>query len=313
VFRRDAENPLDLDLVVVDEVSMIDVELMARLLEALPDRARLILVGDTDQLPAVGAGDVLADLIASRRVPCTALTEIKRQDEGLIIRNCHHIRRGEDIEVDNTRARDFFFVERASEREIIGELLELVAERLPTRFRVDPLRDVQVLVPRRSGTELSCQALNVALQDRLNPGRREDRSRFALGDKVIQTRNNYELEVFNGDLGVVQGIQGRSMLVRFDNPSRVVDLDLHRNDLELGYAVTVHKFQGSEARVVVIPVHSSAGAMLLQRSWLYTAISRAREVCVLVGQRREVRRAIQRDAPQRRFTLLEQLLDADSL
>ena len=308
VFRRDAGNRLDLDLVVVDEVSMIDVELMSHLLDALPDRARLILVGDTDQLPAVGAGDVLGDLIASGRVPCTALTEIKRQDEGLIIRNCHRIRRGEDIEVDNAHARDFFFVERASEREIAAELLELVAERLPARFGVDPLRDVQVLVPRRQGTTLSCEALNTELQARLNPGRRLERSRFAVGDKVIQTRNNYELEVWNGDLGVVQQIEGRSMLVRFDNPSRVVDLDLHRNDLELGYAVTVHKFQGSEARVVVIPVHASAGALLLQRAWLYTAVSRARQVCVVVGQRREVRRAIQRDAPQRRYTLLEQLL-----
>jgi len=308
VFQRGADNPIDVDVLVVDEVSMVDVGLMARLLEALPDRVRLILVGDADQLPAVGAGNVLGDLIASGQIPCSQLTEIKRQDAGLIVHNCHRIRRGEDLLVDNATSRDFFFSERASETQIRDEVIELVSKRLPERFGADPLRDIQVLVPRRRRTALSCDALNRDLQQHLNGSARRDGARFAVGDKVIQTRNTYELEIFNGDLGTVQSIVGRTMLVRFESPERVVDLDLHRNDLELGYAVTVHKFQGSEARIVVIPIHSSAGPLLLQRAWLYTAVSRAREVCVLVGSRREARFAVRRDRGQRRFTLLESLL-----
>jgi len=330
-FGRNAEQPLEVDLVVLDEVSMIDVPLMARFLEAVPDTARLILVGDSEQLPAVGPGNVLGDVIRSGRVAVAELDQIKRQDEGWIVQNCHRIRRGERVHVDNAHSRDFFLIERSHVHEIRDTLIELVSERLPRRYGTDPLRDQQVLVPLRARTELSCDALNRVLQRRLNPraceasaqwggesgaapaaedelGARGAAARIALGDKVIQTRNAYELGIFNGDLGTVEVIEGRSLQVRFDAPERLVDLDVERNDLELAYALTVHKYQGSESRIVVIPIHPSAGSRILQRSWLYTAISRAREVCVLVGSAEELARTVLRDRSHVRSTRLASLL-----
>ena len=323
VFARSAADPIEADLLVLDEVSMIDARLMAALLDAVDPSTRLILVGDTDQLPAVGPGNVLRDIIASERVPCASLTEIKRQDEGLIVRNCHRVRAGEMVEIDNANATDFFFVEREHERDIRDLMLDLVAERLPRRYGADPVRDIQVLAPLRRRTLLGCDTLNPALRARLNPsgsrgtllgtvvdgaGPAESAGTFAVGDKVIQTRNDYEREILNGDLGIVTRVERQVLTVLFESPPREIDLEVHRNDLELAYALTVHKFQGSEARIVVIPVHASAGPLIMQRAWLYTAISRAQEICVLVGQRREVRRAIERDRQQRRHTRLEQLL-----
>jgi len=318
-FARSAEQPLELDLLILDEVSMMDVQLMSQLLEAVPNSARLILVGDVQQLPAVGPGNVLGDMIRSGCIPYAELDEIKRQDEGWIIQNCHRIRRGERIWVDNGHARDFFVLERRHVSDIRDTVIELACERLPRKYGTDPLREQQVLVPLRLRTELSCASLNIALQARLNsvyvpslPANESDQvgsgGRIRPGDKVIQTRNAYELGIFNGDLGTVERLEGRSLCVRFEAPDRLVDLDVERNDLELAYALTVHKFQGSEARIVVIPVHPSAGPRILQRSWLYTAISRARDVCVIVGHPEELDRIVNRDRNQVRCTRLESLL-----
>jgi exodeoxyribonuclease V alpha subunit len=310
VFTRDAENPLEADLIVLDEVSMVDTPLMARFLEAVAPGTRLILVGDTYQLPSVGPGNILKDLIASGAIPSTELTIIKRQDEGLIIRNCHRIKNGEDIELGNSTARDFFVLKRDGEEEIRETILELVSRRFPESYHADPLKEVQVITPLREKTALSCKALNEEFQRRINPKPKLDGVRFKVGDKVIQTKNQYDLDIINGDIGYVRDIDGRdrTITVAFENPERVVQVPLHQNDLELAYAITCHKFQGSEARIIVVPIHRCLGPLIMQRQWLYTAVSRAREVCVLVGQREEIPKIIQRNAPQRRHTRLKEML-----
>lgn len=310
VFTRNAENPIEADLIVLDEVSMVDTPLMARFLEAVAPGTRLILVGDTYQLPSVGPGNILKDLIASGAIPSTELTIIKRQDEGLIIRNCHRIKNGQDIELGNSTARDFFFLKREDQEALQETILDLVSRRFPESYKADPLKEVQVITPLREKTALSCKALNDLFQQRLNPSPKIDGVRFKVGDKVIQTKNQYDLDIINGDIGYIRDIdvRERTITVAFENPERVVQLPLHQNDLELAYAITCHKFQGSEARIIVVPIHRSFGPLIMQRQWLYTAVSRAREVCVLVGQREEIPKIIQRNAPQRRHTRLRELV-----
>ena len=310
VFTRDAVNPIEADLIILDEVSMVDVPLMARFLEAVAPGTRLILVGDTYQLPSVGPGNILKDLIACGAIPATELTIIKRQDEGLIIRNCHRIKNGQDIELGNSTARDFFFLKRDDPEEIRETIVELVSRRFPESYKADPLREVQVITPLREKTALSSKALNEEFQRRINPNHKLDGVRFKVRDKVIQTKNQYDLDIINGDIGYVLDLseKDRTLTVTFENPTRVVELPLHQNDLELAYAITCHKFQGSEARIIVVPVHRSFGPLIMQRNWLYTAVSRAREVCVLVGQREEMPKIIQRNAPQRRHTRLKEML-----
>lgn len=310
VFARGIDNPIEADLIVLDEVSMVDISLMARFLEAVAPGTRLILVGDTYQLPSVGPGNVLKDLIASGQLPCTELTIIKRQDEGLIIRNCHRVKAGEDIELGNSVARDFFFLRRADEESIRETILELVSRRFPEAYQADPLRDVQVISPLREKTGLSCKVLNAEFQRRMNRNSILDGVRFKVGDKVIQTKNQYDRDIINGDIGYVQSIDRptKSITVQFDSPTRTVPLPLFENDLGLAYCVTCHKYQGSEARIVVIPIHKCFGVLVMQRNWLYTAISRAREVLVLVGQREEIPLIIRRNKQQRRFTRLKEML-----
>jgi len=310
IFTRNAENPITADLVVVDEMSMVDVPLMARLLEALAPSTRLILVGDTYQLPSVGAGNILKDAIASGVIPTTELTIIKRQDEGLIIRNCHRIKNGEDIALGNSSAKDFFVLKRDSEEAIRDALLELVGRRLADSYCVHPFREVQVICPLREKTSLSCKALNTEFQQRLNPNPPVGGSRFRVGDKVIQNKNDYGKDIINGDIGYVSEIdaQARTLTVAFENPERIVELPLFENELELAYAVTCHKYQGSEAPIIVIPIHRAFGPFLMQRNWLYTAVSRAQRVCILVGHREEIPKIIGRNQQQRRFTRLKAML-----
>lgn len=308
-FSRGADRPLEADLVVLDEVSMVDVPLMAAFLDAVAPGTRLVLVGDTDQLPSVGPGNVLRDLIASGAVPCTELTQIKRQDEGLIIRNCHRIKRGEDLETGDA-AQDFLFLERPDEEAIRRELLELASGTRPETRGVDPLRDIQVITPLREKTTLSCEALNAMYQERLNPRPLPPGSRFKPGDKVIQTRNRYDLDLMNGDMGLVLQVEtgSKSLTVDFGKETGPVEMPLLENELELAYAITCHKFQGSEAPVVLVPIHRAFGTLIMQRNWLYTAVSRAQRRCILVGDRAEIPRIIRRIQQRRRSTRLETLL-----
>ena len=308
-FNRNSENPLEYDVVVLDESSMIDVSLMASFIDALPLRTRLLIIGDTNQLPSVGAGNVLQDTIASGVIETAELTTIKRQDAGLIIRNCHAIRDGRNITIDNEGSNDFFWDEWHDVEDIATAVVDLVARRLPGHKGFNPIRDIQVITPRANKHDLSAPELNKRLQAVLNPNKPAENARFAVGDKVLQTKNDYSLGIYNGDVGIMTDIdtKAKTYTVIFESPEREVVIEWKRAELDLGYAVTIHKAQGSEWPAVVIPVHPSMG-FILQRNLLYTAISRAREMCVCVGQSAEVPKIINRQAQSRRHTHLERLL-----
>lgn len=301
IFGRDEQNPLDADIVVCDESSMLDNWLTARLLHAMRPSARLILIGDVHQLPSVGAGNILKDMIAAG-VPSIELETIKRQDAGLIIRNCHRVKNGMDIETPVDPDLDFMFIPREGEDAIQKTIITLL-QKLPTSKQIDKLDDIQVIVPRRAKVALSCASLNPILQKVLvgDPG---EGNKFQEGDKVIQTVNEYVKGLVNGDIGKVKEIIGKDMWVKFDNPVREVQLDVKSNGLELAYAITCHKFQGSECQVIIAPIHTSGGALVCQRNWLYTAISRAQKLCILVGDRVEINKIIKRKSQQVRYTRL---------
>jgi exodeoxyribonuclease V alpha subunit len=291
---------------------MVDTSLMARLCEALRNDVRLILVGDIYQLPSVGSGSVLRDMIHSGEVPSVELTEIKRQDAGLIIRNCHRIKDGTDILLPRDgEESDFAFVELEDPDEIQDLIVELVTSVLPADFRADPLRDIQVITALRERSELSCKALNERLQEHFTGERQHEVVQFNPGDKVIQTRNDYAAQLINGDIGFVFDVDYKEQTLdaRFDNPDREVTVDAVSNNLQLAYAITGHKFQGSENRIIVIPIHPCLGPMITQRNWLYTAVSRAQEMCVLVGVREEIVDIIDRNKQVRRVTGLQRHLE----
>jgi len=305
-FVRDENNPLDADLVVIDETSMIDCQLMHSLLKAVPARARLFLVGDVDQLPSVGPGNVLMDIISSGAVPVVWLKTVFRQAETSgIVANAHRINTGRYPEFNG---QDFFFVERKDPARALDTVLELVMDRIPKKFGLDPLRDVQVLTPMRRGPT-GVIRLNEALQAALNPqGEPVPRRDFRLNDKVMQLRNNYELDVYNGDVGQVTVVdaEAQELEVRFDD--RVVLYGFDRlDDLTLAYATTVHKSQGSEYPAVVIPL-MRGDYLLLQRNLLYTAVTRGKQLVVVVGDPRALGRAVHNDKIARRNTRLAERL-----
>lgn len=310
-FTRTADNPLEADIIIIDETSMIDLSLMSSLMDAVDPGTRIIFVGDTYQLPSVGPGNILKDMISSEVIPTTELTIIKRQDEGLIIRNCSQIKDGKDIEVENSDRSDFFFLPRASEVSIRETIFELITQRLPESSGFDPLKDIQIVSPLRERTSLSCKALNKVCQSRLNRNPEIDNCPFKTGDKVIQTKNRYDLDIINGDIGYIRSINQKeqTIYVDFENPQRRAELPLYENNLELAYAITCHRFQGSEAPVIIIPIHRSFPPMLMQRNWVYTAISRAKDLCILVGQREEIPKIIRRNQQQKRFTNLARFLN----
>jgi exodeoxyribonuclease V alpha subunit len=331
-FARGPRNPIDAQVVVLDEVSMVDVHLMAKVMLALRYGARLILVGDIDQLPAVGPGAILSDLIASEKVPVARLTTIKRQDPGPLLRAIHAIKDGRAPAFENDPDGDLFFEERSDPAEIAAAVLELVLNRLPIKAAklmpdvfgegaacpsraFNPLRDVQILVPTREKGALSCKALNEAFQARLFPVEEgQTRAKFYAGDKVIQTKNDYALGICNGDIGFIEDFatdsHGRKVInVAFDSyPGRTIEVPAAEHSLSLAYAITVHKAQGSEFPVVILPLHSSMPFMLLSRNWAYTAISRARSLCILLGERRALDGAIRRTSANRRVTCLASML-----
>lgn len=317
-FARNKANPLDADLIIVDEASMIDLKIFHALLEALRANAQLVLVGDIDQLPSVGAGAVLADVIASEVTTVIRLTEIFRQAaESRIVVSAHQINDGELPDLSTpSGTSDFYFINRDDPEAARATVVELVAERIPAKFGFDPLTSVQVLTPMHRG-ELGTQALNQVLQAKLNPPAegtaeltRGERV-FRRGDKVMQLKNDYDRGVYNGDIGVIAVISTEDNTARVDfGDGRVADYERGELDqLVHAYAVSVHKSQGSEYPAVVIPV-STQHFMMLQRSLLYTAVTRGKRLVVLVGSKKAVAMAVRNSAARQRFTWLAERLRA---
>jgi exodeoxyribonuclease V alpha subunit len=314
-FSRNRQNPLEADCLVLDEVSMLDVELAASLLEAVPPGCRLVLVGDADQLPSVGPGNVLADLIASQIVPVIRLDRIFRQAESsLIVVNAHRVNAGDMPQLSSSDDSDFFFVARDDPSEAADLAIDFAARRIAERFNLDPILDVQVLSPMHRG-ELGVTRLNERLQALLTPPGPElvvGWRRFRAGDKVMQVRNNYELDIFNGDLGRVLSFDPgeRELVVDFDGrPVVIPSEDLE--DVVPAYACTIHKSQGSEYPAVVIVLHHQHHVML-QRNLLYTAITRGRRLVVIVGSKRALARAVNNATVRKRYTLLAERLQPHS-
>lgn len=315
-FKRNRQNPIECDLIVIDEASMIDTQLLYHLLKAIPTHARVVLVGDINQLPSVGAGNVLKDLIASRLLTVTQLTDIYRQAVGSrIITNAHRINAGQMPDLYNDAKSDFFFLEGQEPEEVLKIVTELVEKRLPQRYGFDTLQDVQVLTPMRKGV-IGTENLNAVLQQALNPkGRAVEQfgRRYQVGDKVMQIRNDYTKEVFNGDIGRIESIDevDQQLVVSVDGREVVYDFaDLE--DLVLAYAVSIHKYQGSECPCVVIPIHTTH-FKLLHRNLLYTGVTRGRRLVVLVGTKRAIAIAVKNDEVKRRYTGLRQALKGQEL
>jgi exodeoxyribonuclease V alpha subunit len=306
-FDRTAENPLEGDLVLCDEASMLDAPLAMHLAEAVPPGGHLVLVGDVDQLPSVGPGNVLGDLIASGRAHTVRLDKIFRQaGSSRIVPNAHRIREGQLPEISATKDSDFFFLPEEDPVKLRELVVDLVARRLPQAYGLDPREDIMVLAPMHKG-ESGVARLNEALRDKLNPtgrtlriGEREYRE----GDRVMQTANDYDRDIYNGDLGRVQRVSGdgKGIIVDFDGrlvEARGAELD----DLVMAYAVSIHKSQGSEYPCVVVPLHSQH-YILLARNLLYTAVTRGKRLVVLCGSPRALRRAVTHNPAQTRRTLL---------
>ena len=309
-FKHNEEKPLAVDFLVVDEASMLDLILTNNLLKALRPGTQLLFVGDVDQLPAVGAGDVLRDLIDSRMIPVTRLSAIFRQAaDSQIITNAHLINQGK-FPALSKESGDFFLFP-ADEAEAAGDwIVQVVSERIPQKFGFDPLHDIQVLAPLYRGPA-GVSLLNERLQDKLNPPAASKPERklygtlFRLGDKVMQTQNNYDKDVYNGDIGFIRGMDVIEQTLSVDFDGRRVTYDWSDADqLTLAYVVSVHKAQGSEFPVVVMPVVTQH-YMMLQRNLLYTAVTRARNLCVLTGSRRAISIAIHNNKVTQRFTALE--------
>lgn len=312
-FQRNEEKPLSADLVIVDESSMLDMLLTHYLLKAVPGSATLILVGDVDQLPSVGAGNVLGDIIASEKFPVVRLTQIFRQArQSRIVTNAHLVQQGRFpcLRTESDDLQDFYFIEKEDPEETAQLIVRLCAGRIPGRFGYDPFEDIQVLSPMHKGA-IGAQRLNAVLQDALNPQKQsiERAGRvFRLGDKVMQLRNNYDKDVFNGDLGRVRKIDAENQELLVEVDGRMVPYDFGELDeLTLAYAVTVHKAQGSEYPAVVLPLLMQH-YMMLQRNLLYTAITRAKKLVVIVGSKKALAVAIRNDKMQHRYTLLKERL-----
>lgn len=305
-FTFNAERPLPGDVFIFDEMSMVDIRLMRDLMAALPDEATLILVGDTDQLPSVGPGNVLRDLIRSGAIATSQLTEIFRQDSsGLIVRNAHHVNAGEGLETRSGES-DFYFVPQEDPEKALAAALDLMTVRIPRHFHLEPLQDVQVLTPMRRNL-LGAENLNTVIQQRLNgtgPSIPRGGTVFRAGDRVMQLRNNYDKDVYNGDVGFVQSVDSgnRSLIVLFDGrPVEYGSADL--DELTLAYATTIHKSQGSEYPAVIVILHRQH-YMMLQRNLLYTAITRGKKLVLVIGSGWAVKKAIETNVVRERRTSL---------
>lgn len=319
-FIHDALNPLDCDLLIVDEVSMLDLPLALALFQAVKSGTALVLVGDVDQLPSVGPGTVLLSLINSGVVPVTRLTEVFRQGGGsMIIRNAHLVNEGRLPELTNAESgelSDFYWIETDSPERALKLLEKVVLERIPERFGLSPRHDIEILTPTNRGM-LGTVALNIAMQSRLNggagPGCEQSGYVLKRGDKVMQTVNNYDKGVYNGDLGEIVFLDEsrRRLDVEFEGISGVVSYDFgEASELSLAYAITVHKSQGAEFPAVVLPLMTQH-YMMLQRNLLYTAMTRARKLLVLIGDRKAVRMAVENYRQEPRYGNLESALKGE--
>lgn len=330
MFNRNEENPIEADVLIVDEMSMVDINLMNALLKAVVEGQRLVLIGDADQLPSVGAGNVLKDVIRSGRIPVVRLIQIFRQaSQSAIVMNAHRINKGE-YPIMNEKGTDFFFMKRGNQEEVKDTIIELVTTRLPKYQGFDSLKDIQILVPMRKGA-IGVNELNKALQNAVNPHHdlkpeKEYRGMlFREGDKVMQIKNNYNTPwkilgktgmsidegtgVFNGDCGIITAIkEDEELVVVTFEDAKVVEYEFNQLDeLELAYAVTIHKSQGSEYPVVILPLHSGP-PMLLSRNLLYTAVTRAKKMVVGVGLVDTVERMVDNNREIERYSSLERHL-----
>ena len=309
-YKRNDENPLEGDALIIDECSMIDIVLMNSLLKAVPADMRLLLVGDVDQLPSVGAGNVLRDIIDSGVVPVVRLTRIFRQAQtSRIIMNAHAINDGRMPDIRNGKQSDFFFMECEEPEQIASTIVDLVSHRLPKAYNI-PRSSIQVLTPMQRSA-IGANSLNMSIQQRVNPtGSGLTRAGFVFrkGDRVLQLKNDYTKEVFNGDIGLITAvnIEDRTQTVSFDG-KEVEYESTELDELSLAYATTIHKSQGSEYSIVVIPVHFTNYGML-QRNLIYTAVTRAKKICILIGTRKALWYAVNQNTVTQRNTLLKERL-----
>ncbi len=314
-FNHDEDNPLDTDLLVVDEASMVDVLLMNSLLKALPDRAAILIVGDIDQLPSVGSGKVLADIIASEKVATARLTKIFRQAaSSQIIVNAHRINEGKTpFKSEKGTETDFYVMHAENIEEIHKKLAILVSQRIPAKFQLNPISDIQILTPMNRGG-LGVTSLNIEMQKLLNPTPLSSITKFGwtfgVGDKVIQTTNNYDKEVFNGDLGIIRAVdqEEAEVSVLFDNQLIIYNFD-ELDELSLAYATSIHKSQGSEYPVVIIPL-AMQHFMLLQRNLLYTGVTRGKKLVILIGEPKAIAMCVRNVKQNNRLTKLDERICA---
>ena len=314
-YKRNDENPLEGDALIIDECSMIDIVLMNSLLKAVPSDMRLLLVGDVDQLPSVGAGNVLRDIIDSGVVPVVRLTRIFRQAQtSRIIMNAHAINEGRMPDIRNGKQSDFFFMECEEPEQIASTIVDLVSHRLPKAYNV-PRSSIQVLTPMQRSA-IGANSLNMSIQQRVNPtGNGLTRAGFVFrkGDRVLQLKNDYTKEVFNGDIGLITAVnmEDRTLTVSFDG--KAVEYEsTELDELSLAYATTIHKSQGSEYPIVVIPVHFT-NYVMLQRNLIYTAVTRAKKVCIVIGQKRALWYAVSHVTVTQRNTKLKERLQGKTV
>lgn len=310
-FRKNRDEPLDADLIIIDEASMIDTSLMYSLLKAIPSHARVLFVGDIDQLPSVGAGNVLRDLIDSKVIPVTQLTEIFRQAaHSKIITNAHKINNGEFPDVRIDKKSDFFFIEKNEQEDIAALIGDLVSTRLPKRYKFNPLKDIQVLSPMKRGL-IGTRNLNELLQEKLNKEKAvlsKYGRNFRKGDKVMQLKNNYDKNVFNGDVGLIESIdyEEQEMAVMIDEELVIYEFS-ELDQLTLAYAISVHKYQGSECPCIIMPIHTTHYNLLF-RNLLYTGITRGKSLVIVIGTRRALFIALKNNKVSQRFTGLKEAL-----
>jgi len=332
-FERNEVKPIECELVICDEVSMVANNLMADLLRAIDHGTKVLFIGDQDQLPSIGAGAVLRDFLLSKTIPYMELNKIHRFS-GDIVKACHAIKHGRQYSpsgtVDLEKGLNLRHIETRSESEVLRIIKEIVVNRMPARG-YDPIWDVQVISPTNERTTMSCKSINAVLQQGLNSNPPEKNTPFRVGDKAIQIKNarvtarisrdrdypfndNGELETYvvNGDLCQIEEIEKKKIIAKFFDPDRIVVLSKTDNQLLLAYVITCHRCQGSESPVVVIPVHGSFN-FFVTRSWIYTAISRAKELCITVGQFSAINRAIQNEVSDSRITKLQERLKKEGI